>query len=402
MARHTLGPGLAAVALFVAACGAVPSLPSAHLPPRATPAVTPPGPFTPTPSASPPPTPAPIAALCSNLRVISGWDLARRAAQLVVVPVEETAVGSVAPAVAAGAGGIILFGTAAPTDLGVRLRSLAAGAPGGITPLVMTDEEGGGVQRMANLVGSIPWPATMAATMSPAQVREVAARLAREMTANGVRMDLAPIADLASGPGPDELHIDGPRSFGLSASIASRYVLAFAQGLRDGGVIPVLKHFPGEGAATANTDDRPASTPPLGELEGNDLLPFEAAISSGDPAVMVGNASIPGLTGGPASLSAAAITGLLRDDLGFRGLVLTDSLSAKAVSALGISVPAAAVEAVQAGADMVLFNSTTPNTTFGEVVRALVSAVGEGRISTPQLNAAVAEDLAVRGVDLCP
>ncbi len=404
MARLQVGAALCGLAVLGAACGAMPTASPSHpslLTPVATPAPATPPPSTPTPTPSPTPAPAPIAAICSNLHVISGWALARRAAQLVVVPVDETAVGSVAPSVAAGAGGIILFGTAAPTDLGAQLRSLESGAPGGIKPVVMTDEEGGGVQRMANLVGSLPWPATMAATMSPAQVRALAARLARQMAANGVLMDLAPVADLASGPGPDNLHTDGPRSFSLSASVASPYVQAFAQGLRDGGVIPVLKHFPGEGSATANTDDQPASTPPLSELERADLLPFEAAIGSGAPAVMVGNATVPGLTDRPASVSSTVITGLLRERLGFQGLVLTNSLSAKALSAIGIGVPEAAVEAVAAGADMVLFNATLPNTTFNQVVQALLSAVRQGRISEAELNLAVASALAVRGVNLC-
>ena len=166
-------------------------------------------------------------------------------------------------------------------------------------------------------------------------------------------------------------------------------------------MIPVLKHFPGEGAASGNTDDRAASTPPFTELAGYELLPFEAAIRSGALAVMVGNAMVPGLTDRPASLSPAVITGLLRDRLGFQGLVLTDSLSAKAVSGLGIGVPEAAVEAVAAGADMVLFNSTAPNATFGQVVQALVTAVRAGRISEEQLGASVARVLAVRGIDLC-
>jgi beta-N-acetylhexosaminidase len=402
MTRRRAWVGLCAAAVLAAACGTEPAMPASSRAP-ATPRVAPPNPSL-SPLASPPPTPtpAPTAASCSNSQVVSGWDLARRAAQLVVVPVDETAVASVAPSVAAGAGGIILFGTTAPANLGAGLRSLEAGAPDGIAPLVMTDEEGGGVQRMANLVGAMPWAAIMAETMSPAQVRALAARVARQMAVNGVGMDLAPVADLATGPGPDEWHTDGPRSFGLSAATTSTYALAFARGLQDGGVIPVVKHFPGEGAATANTDDREASTPPLAELESHDLLPFEAAIQSGLPAVMVGNASVPGLTGRPASVSPEVITGLLRDRLGFQGLVLTDSLSANALSDLGISVPEAAVEAVEAGADMVLFSSSAPNTTFSQVVQALASAVRQGVISETQLDAAVIRVLAVRGIDLCP
>jgi beta-N-acetylhexosaminidase len=320
----------------------------------------------------------------------------------VVVPADETDVAAVAPSVEQGAGGVILFGNAAPQDLAQSLATLVTQAPAGWGPLVMTDEEGGGVQRMANLAGSMPWPATMSATMSPAAVRLLAAQVGRRMAAAGVTMDLAPVLDLASGPGPDALHVDGPRSFSPASPTATTYGLAFAEGLEDGGVIPVVKHFPGEGAASANTDDQPASTPPFSEIEQDDLLPFEAAIAAGLPAVMVGNASVPGLSPAPASLSQSVVTGLLRQQLGFTGLVLTDSLSATAISALGIGVPQAAVEAVAAGADMVLYTSTDPNGTFEQVVQALVAAVTAGQIPMSVLDAAVTRVLAVRGAGRCP
>lgn len=381
------GVPIAALAVLVAACG---------------PASTPTGP--------------PRSVSTSSSRVVSTtrptcrgvdlgtWSVTRLAAQSVVVPVEETNVAAAGPAVDQGAGGIILFGSAAPTDLGDQLATVEAGAPGGIAPLVMTDEEGGEVQRMANLVGSLPWPRTMAETMSVDAVRTLAAGVARAMRAAGVTMDLAPVLDLASGPGPDALHTDGPRSFSPVAQTATDYGLAFAQGLQQGGVIPVVKHFPGEGSASANTDDAPATTPPLSELETNDLLPFEAAVRAGLPAVMVGNATVPGLTTGPASLSAAAVHGLLETTLGFHGLVLTDSLSAAAVQDAGYSVPAAAVAAVAAGADMVLFNASAsvPLTEeTAQVVDAIADAVTGGTLPESRVVAAATAVLRTKGVTVC-
>jgi beta-N-acetylhexosaminidase len=141
----------------------------------------------------------------------------------------------------------------------------------------------------------------------------------------GKRRPLAPlrVLDLSDGPGPDAGDPDGARSFSINASIATAYGLAFAQGLQEGGVIPVVKHFPGLGQASYNTDFGPAFDPPLSVLKAGSLRPFEAAITAGVPAMMVGNVSIPGLTGSlPATLSAPAITGSLRHQLGFRGLVL--------------------------------------------------------------------------------
>ena len=339
---------------------------------------------------------------CTNLRVLHSWSLSRRIAQLIVVPVQENQVGAVAPAIEAGAGGVILFGNAAPNNLRDQLRALVAHAPAGIGPLVMTDEEGGGVQRMANLVGFIPWPATMTATMSPAAVRQLTTELARRMAANGVTMDLGPVLDVASGPGPDAIHTDGPRSFSPRPGTASAYGLAFAQGLLAGGIEPVVKHFPGEGRASANTDYRPGQTPPLSSLVVDDLLPFEAAINGGMPAVMVGNDIVPGLSSTPASLSPAVISGLLRNQLGFGGLVLTDSLSAAAISVLGIGVPQAAEEAIAAGADMILYSSSNPNATFQQLVGHLLSAINQSRISVAALNTAVARVLTTKGVNLCP
>jgi beta-N-acetylhexosaminidase len=327
--------------------------------------------------------------------------VARRAAQLVVVSTDETDVAAIAPSVAEGAGGVLLYGTDAPPDLGQQLQALEADAEGGLLPLVMTDEEGGDIQRMSDLVGSIPWPATMSATMTPSAVYQLGETVAERMVADGVTVDLAPVLDLASGPGPDTAHIDGPRSFGAAPATATTYGLAFAAGLQAGGVMPVVKHFPGEGSATPNTDYGPGSTPPLATLEASDLLPFEAAISAHLPAVMVGDASVPGLTAGPASLSSAAITGLLRQQLGFEGLVLTDSLSAPAISDLGLSVAQASVQAVEAGADMVLYDTTTPNLTFQQTVTALVAAVSDGQLSTQLLDTAVLQVWSAKDGGLC-
>jgi beta-N-acetylhexosaminidase len=338
---------------------------------------------------------------CSVAKVLSGWSIQRRAAQLIAVPVAETAVGTIRLSVAHGAGGVVLFGSAGPANLGSALAALRAAAPGDIAPIVMDDEEGGGVQRLANLVGSMPWPRTMAATTTPAAVQALVTSVARRMAALGVTMDLAPVLDLASGPGPDATHTDGPRSFSPVASVATRYGLAFMRGLIAGGVIPVIKHFPGEGSATANTDLAPASTPPLTVLQKADLLPFGAAIRAGAPVVMVGNASVPGLTTLPASLSSAAMGGLLRGQLGFRGLIVTDSLSAIAISARHLSVPAAAAASIAAGADMVLYNTANPNTVFTETVAAITAAVRAGRISVATLNADVAMVLSTKGVALC-
>ncbi len=345
-------------------------------------------------------TPAPATA-CRTDAVLSTWSLKRRAAQLVVVPVEEDAVLSVRSLVAGGAGGIILFGSAAPGTMPADLAALRR-AGGRVPPLVMVDEEGGEIQRMANLAGDLPWPRTMAATLTTAQTRALAERTGRRMRAAGVTMDLAPVLDLSDGPGPDSAHPDGARSFSIKPSVAAAYGIAFARGLQAGGVIGVYKHFPGLGQATYNTDDGPASVPPLAVLKAAALLPFGAAIKAGATAVMVGNVTVPGLTGKvPATLSKAAITGVLRHQLGFGGLVLTDSLSALAVTDAGYSVPRAAALSIEAGADMVLFDSATALTTTQEVIASIVAAVRSGRLPVARLDTAVQHVLAAKKISLC-
>lgn len=228
-----------------------------------------------------------------------------------------------------------------------------------------------------------------------------------------VTYDLAPVADVDAGAGPSATDPDGQRSFSGDPTVASEYAVAYGAGLVQGGVIPVVKHFPGLGGASGNTDNGPAATPPLSTLETRGLVPFRAAVAAGAPAVMVSNASVPGVTSLPASLSPSVVSGLLRSTIGFHGLVLTDSLSAGAIAAAGFDVPKASVAAVAAGSDMVLFGSaltaqdvellspTNVAATFQRVTSALVSAVDEGAIPASRIDGAVGNILAAEHVNLC-
>jgi beta-N-acetylhexosaminidase len=323
------------------------------------------------------------------------------AEQTLVIPVSESNVSSITSEIADGAGGVILFGSTAPANLGASLNELVRHAPNGITPLVMTDEEGGDVQRMANLVGDLPSARQMANTMTAAQIRQVALESGRKMKANGVTMDMAPVLDLDDRPGPSDANPDGTRSFSRTATVAQTDGLAFAQGLESAGVVPVIKHFPGLGDATGNTDVQSASTLPWNVLQNDGLLPFAAAVRAGAPAVMIANAVVPGLTTRPASVSSEVITGVLRGRLRFSGLVMTDSLSSTAVHAAGYTVPSATVAALAAGADMVLFMSTSVAPLTQQIVQAVVSAVTSGKLARSRLTEAVSHILAAKHVNLC-
>ena len=340
---------------------------------------------------------------CSNANKLATWSTSRLAAQTLAVATEEDDVSSVTHEVSIGIGGVILFGSVAPSDLGSQLAALELRAPRGVKPLVMTDEEGGLVQRMANLVGRIPAPRTMGATMTPAQIEALATQVGRRMLAAGVTMDLAPVLDVDGGVGPNDRDPDGTRSFSANVAVAARDGLAFAAGLERAGVIAVVKHFPGLGGVSQNTDVGPATTIAWGRLEKTGLVPFVDAINSGFGAVMVANASIPGLTAQPASLSSVVETSLLRGRLHFKGLIVTDSLTAGAISATGLTLPQAAVAALRAGADLLLYQASggSIDATTNGVVHGIVEAVAGGELSKSQLVAAVSYVLAAKKVGLC-
>jgi len=354
------------------------------------------------------------ASTCSNASVIAGWPLSERLARVVAVPSLNFDLPQLSGVIAQGAGGVLFLGSApAPTSLATMISSVQSSPAGHVPILTMADEEGGGIQRLQGVVQTFGWPRDLAASDSATQVEALATDVGHQMRAAGVDMDLAPVLDVDGRPGPSNSDPDGSRSFSAQPTVASSYGIAFAQGLEAGGVIPVVKHFPGLGGSTVNSDLGAAATVPLDQEETLGLPPFIAAIATNIPAVMVGNNSVPGLTAGPASLSSAAISGLLRSKLGFSGAVLTDSLSAGAVSAAGYTVPSAAVAAIEAGADLVLFGSTqTPQQeellapssvmeTMNAIVTALTLAVHSGSLPVSRVDAAVGHVIALQNVDLC-
>jgi beta-N-acetylhexosaminidase len=219
-------------------------------------------------------------------------------------------------------------------------------------------------------------------------------------------MDLAPVLDVdGRSVEPGEADPDGLRSFGGSPSLVATDGTAFMEGLSDANLTSVLKHFPGLGGASRNTDYGPATTKPWSVLKVTALVPFEKAIAAGAPAVMLSNASVPGLTTLPAGISPAVVREL-RQNLGFKGLLVTDSLSAGAISALHLSAAQAAVKALAAGADLILAGSAgTPaaEVTFAkDISRSIVSAVVHGVLARSTLVAAVAQVLATRNTLTCP
>ncbi len=352
---------------------------------------------------------------CTNLSVIQGWPLKRRAMRLIVAPSYNFNLPQLRSVIGAGIGGVLFLGSAPPPVNLARLIAAAKVSPVGAVPiLTMADEEGGGIQRLSGLVGSFPWPRNMAATNTVSQVSAIAKRVGRQMRAAGVDMDLAPVLDVDGRPGPNNSNPDGARSFSAVTGVAAAYGVAFMKGLAAGGELASVKHFPGLGGSTGNSDVGPGTTLSYAKLQSVGLPPFAKAIAAGAPAVLVANDVVPGLTSAPASLSSAVIQGLLRGKLNFKGAVMTDSLSAGAISAAGYSVSAASVAAVRAGADLILFGSTlnpaqvallapaqvTKSVTG--IANALSSAVAAGKIGETQLNTAVERVIGLQGARLCP
>lgn len=296
------------------------------------------------------------------------WGNRRLAAQLTFSCVDMRDLGTARRHARAGIGGITLLGSTPPRDLRTRLRSVRASARTPVEPFVASDEEGGTVQRLRDLVYRLPSARTMGG-WSPARVRRTAGDYARHMRRLGVRMDLAPVADLAvRGRYIDDLG----RAFGHRPAEVSHRVRAWRLGMADAGVVTVVKHWPGHGHA-ANSHTGPARVPRLRHLERHDLVPFERELADGAPVVMVGHLLSRGLTRGqvPASLSPRALR-YLRRSAGPETVILTDSLAMAAAStSLGISPARAAVRALRAGADWAMTCDAAPLRGVAAIRRAL-------------------------------
>jgi beta-N-acetylhexosaminidase len=224
--------------------------------------------------------------------------------------------------------------------------------------------------------------------------------------ASGVSVDLAPVLDVDGRrvlPGATDP--DGLRSFGGTESVVAADGAAFSAGLIAAGTIPVVKHFPGLGSSSGNSDNGPSATLPWPTLKATALHPFEVAIANGAPAVMVANAHVPGLTPLPASLSPRVLRGVLRQMLGFKGLIVTDSLTAGAISAAHLSPEAASAAAIENGADLVLLGAQT--SVAKDIVladrtsNAVVLAVQHGSLARATLQDAVAHILNAKALLHC-
>jgi beta-N-acetylhexosaminidase len=253
-------------------------------------------------------------------------------------------------------------------------------------PFIVAQQEGGEFSAFPDLPPGAA-PGELGAPGDGAVAARLTARFLKRAGLNGV---LAPAVDVGAG-GADPL---GPRSFSDDPADVSRYGAAVVSAFRGARMLSAPGHFPGIGAAAQSTDEGPTSVGlDMGALGKRDLPPFRAVINAGAPAVLVGHASYaPDSFVVPASLSREIETNLLRGGLGFRGIAITDDLDAGAIVA-GNTVARAAVQAVQAGADMVWISHPDD---WEPAYRALLGAVRAKQISPVRLNAAVTRIVTVK------
>ena len=293
-----------------------------------------------------------------------------------------------------GLGGVCLFGrNIAGAGPVARVRTLSD-ALRAVRPdvLVCTDEEGGDVTRLHHAEGSPHLGAlALAATGDPGITEATATSIGLDLADAGIGWNLAPVADVPASP---HSPVIGVRAFGADPADAARHVAAYVAGLTRAGIAGCVKHFPGHGATDADSHrglPRVEVDPLHPErLERVDLVPFRAAVGAGVETVMLGHLVVDAIDPSlPASLSPAAVR-LLRDDLAFTGLIVTDALDMDAVASTW-TTPGAAVLAIAAGADAVCISGGRHDEAIVDAcVRALVDAVRTGRLRAERLAEAAA------------
>ncbi len=292
-------------------------------------------------------------------------------------------------------GGIILFAynlRGQPPQvaaLNASLQNIARTSGAKVPYLISVDQEGGRVQRLKKGFTRLPAPRVLG-KLPDKKLDGLAQAVARQLLAVGVNMNLAPVVEASSG----DTDVIGDRGFASSAAEAAPKATAFIAGTQRAGVLATAKHFPGNAGSDVDPHKAmPQLTLDVAAIETRLLPPFRAAIDAGVDAIMVSHVEIPALdTERPVALSPAVVQGLLREKLGFTGLVCSDDLLMGAV--LEKFDPAeAAILAVLAGTDLLMVSNPAE---VPKLHQAVVAAVRSGRIPEVQLDAAVQRQLEVK------
>ncbi|MFB4282142.1 MULTISPECIES: glycoside hydrolase family 3 protein [unclassified Nonomuraea] len=292
-----------------------------------------------------------------------------------------------------GLGGVTLFGFNV-ADPG-QVLELTTALRGAGEPVISLDEEGGDVTRLAYHVGS-PYPgnAALGAVDDVELTRRVYRAIGSELAACGINLDMAPSADVnteADNP------VIGTRSFGSDPELVARHTVAAVRGLQSVNVAACVKHFPGHGATRVDSHLAvPVVDVSMDVLRARELAPFRAAIGAGAKSVMTAHVAVPVVTGEtPATLSGAALTGLLRGELGYDGVVVTDALDMHAITR-SVGLAGGAVLTIAAGSDLLCLGPLPTYDDVQAIIAEIVSAVHEGRLPAARLEEAAARVAALR------
>jgi beta-N-acetylhexosaminidase len=293
-------------------------------------------------------------------------------------------------------GGVILFERNIETAeqvsrLTAQLQNLRSG-PSVVGMFISTDQEGGRVNRLPGKEGRFPSASELAKSGQPEEARKSASKMAEQMKRMGINMNFAPIMDINSNPNNP---VVGNRAFGSNPQIVSQMGLSFIKGTLDEGVIPVAKHFPGHGDTSVDSHtDMPVVKHSLDRLNNFELVPFKEAIKNYVPAIMTAHILLPALDeANPATLSSSIIDGLLRKQLGFEGVVISDDLDMGAITKL-YGTGDAAVKAVKSGIDILLICHNKEG--MVEAFDSLVAAAHRGEISMQKIDEAVLRVLTLK------
>ncbi|MBI3548742.1 MAG: glycoside hydrolase family 3 protein [Elusimicrobia bacterium] len=317
--------------------------------------------------------------------------------QTLMVAIDDELADTFAPLLRSGkiGGGMLRwdkFDAAGARAFSAKVQAMAAESPRKIPLFLSIDHEGGAMFTQRTL-GATIFPGNMAlgATRNPALAARAAELSARELAALGIHITFGPSLDVNSNP---QNPIIGVRSFGEDPAQVAAFGRAAIRGYLAGGILPVIKHFPGHGDTHVDSHhDLPAIEKSLEDLAKTELVPFRAAIEAGAPMVMPAHIGLPSLWGRDtsATLSEGAIRGLLRRDLGFNGVVVSDAMDMGAITKT-MTVPDAAVLALNAGNDLLLLGKADPIAVHAR----LVAALGSGELTTQTLQAAVTRILKLK------
>ncbi|MBP5720214.1 MAG: glycoside hydrolase family 3 protein [Bacteroidales bacterium] len=290
-------------------------------------------------------------------------------------------------------GGVLLYGHNIdnPKQLKAFTKEIHA-LPG--APFLCIDEEGGRVSRIGgNPNFDVPRyesTASIGKSGNPKKARECAESIGKYLKEYGFDIDFAPVADVNTNP---ENIVIGNRAFSDSPEVAAKMVAAFVEGMDSKGIASCLKHFPGHGDTRTDTHEGYAvSLKDQGQLLACEMIPFISGIQAGVPMIMTAHVSLPKLTGSdiPSTLSPLVLKDLLRDRLGFKGIIITDAIEMGAIKQ-HYSTRNATVMAICAGADIVLCPRD-----YREAVDAITDAVNEGVISEERLDESLRRVLALK------